>query len=148
MPHFGLMSTAESFSRPEGALMRARLHVRAARRRLRQGKNSAGILTLYDAMLFALRWYVSDPQRRVKAGLERIDPSDDRRAYAALAAAGVIDRGFDYGSFDSLVERAMNEDLAGYDTGKVLADIEGVMTALGVMPFDEAALPAEDPSTF
>lgn len=148
MPHFGLMSTAESFTNPEGALMRARLHLRAARRRLRQGKTSAGILTLYDAMLFALRWYVSDPERRVKAGLDRIDPSDDRLAYAALASAGVIDRGFDYGSFDSLVERAMNEELAGYDTAKVLEDIETVMTALGVMPFDEAALPAEDPSTF
>jgi len=31
MPHFGLMDTKDSFEKPEGALLRARLHIRAAK---------------------------------------------------------------------------------------------------------------------
>ena len=48
----------------EGLRQRARLHIRGGKRRLRQGKISAGIVTLYDALEAAMRSYVDDPEKR------------------------------------------------------------------------------------
>ena len=45
MPHFGLMNP-EELGPKQSALQRARLHIRAGKRRLSQGKISAGIVTL------------------------------------------------------------------------------------------------------
>ncbi len=149
MPHFGLMSTEDSFKTEEGALLRARLHIRSGKRRLRQGKISAGIVTLYDAFLFAMEWYIKSPERK-KALLihESDDLKDDRRLFEVLTRSGVLDGSFDYEAFNRLVEKASNEEMPDYDYDETLRGIESVMTQLGVMPFDEGKLPAEDPSTF
>lgn len=149
MPHFGLMDTKDSFEKPEGALLRARLHIRGAKRRLRQGKISAGIVTLYDAFLFALRWYIaSDERRAALPASEGDDLTDDRTVYALLKRAGVVTGALDYNAFNALVERAGNEEMPHYDYTKVLSDFAACMTELGVLPFDEAGLPPEDPATF
>ena len=47
----------------EGLLLRCRLHIRGGRRRLRQGKIAAGIVTIYDAMTAAMEWYIASPER-------------------------------------------------------------------------------------
>ena len=148
MPHAGLMD--EDALGPEaGPLQRAKLHIRGGRRRLRQGKISAGIVTLYDALLSALKWYVASPERRKKLLVrDGEDMTDDRKVFEVLVRSGVLDTAFDYASFDRLVEKAMDEDMPGYDFAPVLGGIESVMTRLGVMPFDEKDLPPEDPSTF
>jgi hypothetical protein len=149
MPHFGLMNTEDSFTTAEGALLRARLHIRAGKRRLRQGKISAGIVTLYDALLFAMYWYVFPPDRKntlpLRAGE---DLNDDKTLFAVLTRAGVLDGPFDYDAFDKLVERASNEELKEFDYGELMKGIEAVMERLEVMPFDESSLPPEDPATF
>jgi hypothetical protein len=148
VPHFGLMD--EEVLGPEaGPLQRARLHIRAGRRRLRQGKISAGIVTLYDAMLSALRWYTADPGR--KEGLdirEGEDLTDDKIVFGILRRSRVLDGRFDYAEFDRIVEWAMDNEMPGYDHRALLKGVEHVMTELGVMPFEESELPAEDPSTF
>lgn len=148
MPHAGLMD--EDALGPEaGPLQRAKLHIRGGRRRLRQGKISAGIVTLYDALLSALKWYVASPERRKKLLVrDGEDMTDDRKVFEVLVRSGVLDTAFDYASFDRLVEKAMDEEMPGYDFAPVLGGIESVMTRLGVMPFDEKDLPPEDPSTF
>jgi hypothetical protein len=56
-------------------------------------------------------------------------------------------RRFDYAAFDALVETS-NEEMPDYDYSGMLRDFEAFMTGLGVMPFDEAELPPEDPATF
>jgi hypothetical protein len=130
-------------------LQRARLHIRAGRRRLRQGKISAGIVTLYDAMLSALRWYTADPGR--KGGLdirEGEDLTDDKIVFGILTRSRVLDGRFDYAEFDRIVEWAMDNEMPGYDYRVLLKGVEHVMTELGVMPFEESELPVEDPSTF
>jgi hypothetical protein len=144
------MSTSESFESEEGALLRARLHIRGGRRRLRQGKISAGLLTLYDALMFALRWYVASPERRSSLRIrEGDDLKDDRTVFMILKESGVADPSvFDYEAFDKLVEKASGEEMPDFDYEKVLRGFEAFMTRIGVMPFDEALLPAEDPSTF
>ena len=130
-------------------MQRARLHIRGGKRRLRQGKISAGIVTLYDALLAAMKWYVASPERRSRLDIGRDDDmTDDKTVFSVLTRSGVLDGRFDYPAFDMLVEKALNEEIPDYDYSEVLKGMESVMTLLGVMPFDEAELPQEDPATF
>lgn len=129
--------------------MRARLHIRSGKRRLRQGKVASGILTLYDALLFAMEWHVLDPSKKalLKIG-EGDDLRDDKALYSVLVRSGVLDGGFDYEVFDPIIKKSVDDEMAEYDYSGLLSGVEAVMTQLGVMPFDEAALPPEDPSTY
>ncbi len=148
MPHFGLMKE-EELGPVEGPLQRARLHIRGGRRRLRQGKISAGIVTLYDALEGAMRSYAEDPERssclEVRKGE---DLNHEGTLYAVLVRSRVLNGNFDFIAFDRPVEKALHEEMPGYDYTGLLAGVESLMTQLGVMPFDEASLPPEDPKTF
>ncbi len=133
----------------EGPLQRARLHIRGGKRRLRQGKISAGIVTYYDALSSAMQWYIALPARRSKlAVVGDEDLLNDRTAYAVLVRSGVLDGRFDFNAFDRLAEQALLDELPDYEYREVIAGVESVMEQLGVMPFDEADLPPEDPKTF
>jgi hypothetical protein len=148
MPHAGLMNET-ALGPLEGPLQRARLHIRGGKRRLRQGKIAAGIVTLSDALSAAMQWYVASPER--EKGLTIFsgeDLNDDGTAYRVLVRSGALDGTFDFDGFDRLVEHALDHEMPGFDAGEVLAGIESVMTELGVMPFDEASLPPEDAGTF
>ncbi len=148
MPHAGLMNEA-ALGPLEGPLQRARLHVRGGRRRLRQGKVSAGIATLYDALSAAMQWFIASPEQKKKLTIfPGEDLNNDRIAYRILVRSGALDGKFDFDAFDRLTEYALEHELPGFDPAEVLAGIESVMTQLGVMPFDEALLPPEDPATF
>ena len=148
MPHFGLMNE-DALGPVEGPFQRARLHMRGGKRRLRQGKIAAGIVTLYDALSSAMQWYLASPERRSKLVTTRDeDLLHDRTAYAVLVRSGVLDGRFDFDAFDRLTEQALIQEMPGYDYRGLLEGVENVMTRLGVMPFDEADLPPEDPSTF
>jgi hypothetical protein len=133
----------------KGPFQRARLHIRGGKRRLRQGKIAAGIVTLYDSLLAAMEWYRNTPEHRDRlVVMQGDDLNDDKTVYAALVRSGVLDGKFDFVAFDRLTERALDEELPGYDYDELLAGIESVMTQLGVMPFDEGSLPPEDPRTY
>ncbi len=148
MPHFGLMDE-KALGPVRGPLQRARLHIRGGKRRLREGKISAGIVTLYDALEGAMRSYIADSGRLAKLAVGKDeDLNNDKTLYAALVRAGVIDGKLDFEAFDRLLERALNEEMPTYDYRELLSRIEAVMTQLGVMPFDENLLPPEDPKTF
>jgi hypothetical protein len=148
MPHAGLMDE-ETLGPVEGSRQRARLHIRGGKRRLRQGKISAGIVTLYDALEAAMRSYVDDLEKKAKLDIKEGDNlNDDKTSYTVLVRSGVLDGTFDFKAFDRLTEKALNEEIPWFDYHELLAGIESVMTQLGVMPFDEASLPPEDPKTF
>jgi len=148
MPHAGLMDS-DALGPEAAALQRARLHIRGGKRRLRQGKISSGLLTLYDALNAAMEWYIASPERRSNLQItEDDDMKDDKTVFSVLTRSGVIDGNFDYEAFNKLVEMALNREMPDYDYRDVLCGIESVMTQLGVMPFDESELPAEDPATF
>ncbi|HSB35031.1 MAG TPA: hypothetical protein VLG39_11285 [Nitrospirota bacterium] len=148
MPHFGLMDE-NKLGPVEGPLQRARLHIRGGKRRLRQGKIAAGIVTLYDALEGAMKSYVADPAKWAELTIHADENlNDERTLYAVLVRSRVLDGVFDYDSFDRLVETALHQELPGYDYRELLTRFETVMTRLGVMPFDEAALPPEDPATY
>ncbi|HXY53443.1 MAG TPA: hypothetical protein VEM40_02090 [Nitrospirota bacterium] len=133
----------------KGPFQRARLHMRSGKRRLREGKISAGIVTLYDALLGAMESYVNSPENRrhivITAG---DDLRSDKTLYAVLVRSGILDGAFDFEAFSRLTETALEEEMPSYDYHDVLNGIEQIMAQLGVMPFDESKLPPEDPSTF
>jgi len=138
----------ESLGPEEGPLQRAKLHIRCGRRRLRQNKIALGIVTLYDAMVSALKWYVVSPERKEKLHIQyRESLNDDTVIYSILRRSGKLDNSLDYDSFNALVEKALAQEIPDYDYTEFLKNFESVMTQLGVMPFDENILPPEDPST-
>jgi len=148
MPHFGLMDE-RALGPIEGPFQRARLHIRGGKRRLRQEKISAGIVTLYDALLAAMESYVNSPEHKGSLVIkEGDDLKDERTVYAVLVRSGVLDGTFEFETFERLMERALNEEMPGYDYRDLLQGIERVMYQLGVMPFDDADLPPEDPKTY
>lgn len=147
MPHLGLMD-AEALGPEQAALQRARLHLRGARRRLRQGKISAGLVTLHDTLTSAVDWFLSSDARRSRAVISPAEARSDRGRYDALVRSGVLDGAFDFASFDRLIDRALAQEVSGVDHAAILRGIESVLTQLGVLPFDESALPAEDPGTY
>jgi hypothetical protein len=147
MPHFGLMDETQ-MSPAAAALQRARLHVRGGRRRLRQGKLAAGISTIYDALVSAMRWYGLTHSREL--GLADHDDAleDDRRLFGLLVRANVLDGGFEFDRLQSLMERAVTRQPLDFAWPAELAAVETQLTRLGVLPFDESTLPPEDPATF
>jgi hypothetical protein len=148
MPHAGLMD--EGALGPEaGLLQRARLHIRGGKRRLRQGKVSAALVTLYDALIAAMEWYFVSPERTNRLVIKNGDNlRDDKVLYTILVRSGALDGKFDYVAFDNLVGDIIYGKVMDYDSESVVRGIESVMVQLGVMPFNEGELPAEDPSTF
>ena len=148
MPHFGLMDE-RALGPVEGPFQRARLHIRGGKRRLREGKISAGIVTLYDALLSAMEAYVNSTENRKRIVLKAGDDlSNDKIVYAVLVRSGILDGAFDFEAFSRLTDTALHEEMPGYDYRDVLKGIEQVMVQLRVMPFDESKLPPEDPSTY
>jgi hypothetical protein len=128
----------------EGPLMRARLHIRSGRLRLMDGPSDEGIVILYDALNSALFYWAAknggEPLARLK---------DEKEIYAALVRSGVLDGKFNYARFEQIVERALAGGLESEGFRKELwLGLERVFTCLGVMPFDEGALPPEKPETF
>ncbi len=147
MPHFGLID-GDAHDAVQQLFLRARLHIRGGKRRLRQGKISLGILTIYDALNTALQWYISIPEHRRDLKIqERDNLKDDENVFDILVRSGVIDRRAMYNELNKLVDMALNKDMSSYDYTEMLNDIEAVMTQLEVMPFDESILPPEDPAT-
>lgn len=147
MPHFGLMD--EYKMQPhEAALMRARLHIRSGMRRLRQGMLKEGLLTLYDSLYFGMRFYILSPDNKDRfAGADGIQRTEEMALYKMLRHAGVVDGSFDFESFFVLVEKLIDGADDEINTAEALKGYDKIMTQLGIMPFDESALPPEDPKT-
>jgi hypothetical protein len=130
------------------ALQRSRLHLRGGKRRLRQGKTSAGIVAIYDALTSAMEWFCAAPDRRSRLRDAPEAFLDDRSLYATLVRTGILNGNFDFDLFDRVVDRALASEIASKDISGVVKGVESVLTQLGVLPFDESDLPPEDPSTF
>lgn len=143
MPHFGLMDSTQ-MSEEDAALMRARLHLRGGKRRLREGLAVAGIVALYDALLFGMRYYLARQERCEKANLaENIDLWDVVALFHTLASAGIFDDPYAFDRLSLIVERVLWQESFSFDADATLAEVETMLTKLGVIPFNEAALPGE-----
>jgi hypothetical protein len=148
MPHFGLMDETQ-MGREEAALTRAKLHIRGGRRRLRQGKQAAGIAALFDALISAVKWYVLSNRESMAAHIDNDeDLEDDEKLLELLVRPGIVQLSFDLDRFRSRLNSALEDRLTDAVAKELSAQMEEIMTGLGVLPFDENTLPPEDPSTF
>lgn len=149
MPHYDLMD-ATQMTEEDAALMRARLHLPGGRRRLSEGLNAAGIAALYDALLFGMRYYIARQERCEKIDIaENADLWDAVALFHTLARAGIFDDPYAFNHLSLTVERAVWEESFSFDADSTLAEVEQMLTKLGVMPFNESTLPGESlaPST-
>ena len=63
-----------------------------------------------------------------------------------LRHAGVLDGSFDFESYFVLMEKLIDGVDVEINSTEALKGYDKLMTQLGVMPFDESALPPEDPT--
>lgn len=146
-PHFGLMD--ESRMTPdEAALMRAKLHWRCGVRRVREDKTSAGIATLYDALLSGMRWYILTELAENIENFSAENLENERYVFSLLRKKGVIDSALDTAKVQDIVDQALMEEDVRSDQDWFLNELEKFLTHLNILPFDESALPPEDSATF
>ena len=148
MPHFGVIDE-DALGPVEGPLMRAKLHLRSGRRRFERGMPADGIVIVFDALCSAMQWYIAAPERRRALKLNPGDDLlDDRNLYAVLVRSRVLDGRLDFEEVDAFVAKALAGKTENFDWRRFMAEMECVFTQLGVMPFDEKALPEETPEPF
>jgi len=126
----------------EAALMRARLHLRGGKHRLQEGLSAAGIAALYDAVLFGMRYYIAK-HKRCASFVENTDLWDATSLFHALTRAGVFDDPLTFNRFNLIVERVLWQGSFSFDADTTLAEVEKILAKLGILPFDESALPNE-----
>ncbi len=147
MPHAGLMEE-KSMPLEDGLLLRAKLHIRGGKRRLRPGKISAGLVTLYDAFCAALELQTVLASSKQKLLInEDENLNDDKTVYEILVRSKIVDGSFNFNEFDEIVNRALVEEIREFDYKPLVEKFERLMVELGIMPFGEDSLPPEDPST-
>jgi hypothetical protein len=130
----------------EVLFVRARLHKHTGTLRLREGKISLGIVTLYCALNSAMQWYVACPEHAKKLFVKSTDNlNDDNILFEILSRSGVITSGFDYSGFSELVDDALYKNMSEFNYSSILTNVESVMNQLGILPFDESGLPVDDP---
>lgn len=145
-PHFGLMD-AEKMDRAEAARLRACLHWRGGRRRLRQGKTALAVVTLYDALVSGLRWYLLVNGVGAKAGAAQTELENDGYLFSQAERAGLFDASLELPRLQALVEQALRKEVIDADQEWFVERVEGVLTRIGILPITEATLPPEDPET-
>ncbi len=93
-----------------------------------------------------MQWYILSPEHQEQLGVTGADLIHDKDLFAVLSRGGVLDCSFDFDEFERLTQQALDDPSIRFDAPSVLAQVERVMTALGLMPFDETALPPENPA--
>jgi uncharacterized protein (DUF2267 family) len=141
-PHFGRMD-ADRMSPEDALLMRAKLHWSSGLQRLRGNRIPNGILTVYDALLSGMRWYIlvhlrHEPEEGLQKKLE-----DEEYLFSLLRDHGLIDRTSDLDHLLEAVDRVLRDQEPGADTERIVSGLTKFLTRLGVLPFDEAELPPE-----
>ncbi|MBU0967417.1 MAG: hypothetical protein KKA54_13670 [Proteobacteria bacterium] len=146
-PHFGLMDETK-MSKVDALLLRCKLHWRCGVRRMRDNKAGTGLATLYDALLSAMRWYILTylHQELGDNGEEKLE--NERFVFSLLRRAGILDKSFDLKFIEETVDRALMEEDISSEQARVITQLEQFLTRIGVLPFDGAQLPPEDPATF
>ncbi|WP_455463941.1 hypothetical protein [Candidatus Hodarchaeum mangrovi] len=151
MPHFGLMKP-EDMKEDEAVFFRARLHVRGAKRRLREGKVSLGFVTLYDALISGMQYWVLSPDLKNYVKLKEFDDiTDDVNLFQILKRSKVICDTFslcDFQLLQKLMEEALMKELKLSQIETHLEKFEVLLEYLKILPFNELDLPPEDPNTY
>ena len=142
MQHQGSINVTKLIN-AEAALLCSRLYLRAGKRYLQEGLLSAGIAALYDAILFAMHYYIAESAYHRNLNLSRDDLWDYAALYHKLAKAGIFDDPNAFNHLSLIVERSLWKGSLTFDANSVLAEVEKILSKLGVMPFNESILKSE-----
>jgi hypothetical protein len=115
------------------ALLCARLNLHSGKRHLKKGYSAAGVVKLYDAVLFGMRYYITR-HKRCASFMKNIDLWDATGLFYGLARAGVFDDLQAFNRFSLLVERALWQKACSFDTEFILTEVEQMLMKLGVIP--------------
>ena len=138
MLHSGWMDLTQGTD-ARTALVCARLHLRNAKRHLHKGLSAAGMIALYDSMLFGMRHYIAR-HTGCASFVKNTDLWDATNMFHALARAGVFDDPLVFNRLSLATERALWQESFSFDANSTLADVEKMLMKLGVMAFDESVL--------
>jgi hypothetical protein len=145
MPHFGLID--EKLPEIEQCLLRARIHIRGGKERIKKGEISAGIAALYDAFIFSLYWYfLSDDMLKPLLFNGDGTYNDEEILYLILLSCGKIDGTFDLKGFLKLTIKAINNELNEVND-TFIQEFDSLMEQLKVLPYNENRLPQEQSIT-
>ena len=125
---------------PRTALICARLNLRGGKRRLQSGFSAAGVVALYDAVLFGMHYYITK-HKRCTPFVKNVDPWDATSLFHALAHTGVFDDPLSFNRLSLIVERALWQGSFAFDAESTLAEVEKILMKLGVIPFHRSTLP-------
>lgn len=138
MPFSDLIHTSQVSEKDE-ALKQSRFRLRGGKRCLQRGSTAAGLMALYESLIFGMHYYIARHER-CTSFLEKTDLWDAVALYHALAGAGVFDDPLMFNRFSLSVERALWQETSFADSEITLTEVENLLTKLGVIPFKEAAL--------
>jgi hypothetical protein len=123
-------------------------HLRVGREQLAGGKISLGLITLYDALITAMSWFMAIPENRKRIIIRKGDDlNKDKVIFNILARCGIIGRGLNYDAFNGIVEEALKKDMSEFDFELTIKEIENVMGDLGILSYEENGLPETPQST-
>ena len=118
------------------ALICAHFRLRGGKRRLQKGLTAAGVVALYDSLLFGMRYYMTRHER-FALSLEEIDLWDAVSMFQALTRAGVFEDSLTFNRFSLIVERTLWQGSFSFDANAVVAEVEKMLATLGVLPFNK-----------
>jgi hypothetical protein len=132
MSHYDFINLTQ-MTEPRAAFVCARLNLRFGKRRLQKGLTVAGIIALYDSILFGMQYYIIS-HKHCASLVEKVDLRDAAGLFDALTRAGVFDDPLVFNRFSLMVERALWQESFLLDAGTILAEVETILAKLGVGP--------------
>jgi len=123
---------AVSMTDARTALICAHLNFRGGKRRLQKGLKTAGVAALYDSVFFGMHYYIAK-HKHCASMLKDTDLWDSAILFHVLARAGVFDDLLLFNRFSLMVEHALWQGSSLVDVDSILAEVEGMLTRLGVM---------------
>src|ERR1044071_9632332 len=118
------------------ALICARFNLRGGKRRLQKGLTAAGMVALYDSILFGMRYYITRHERCASL-LDDIDLWDALNMFEALTRAGLFEDPLTFNRLSLIVERPLWQGSLSLEAKTVLMEVEKMLVTLGVLPFPE-----------
>lgn len=128
------------------ALVCARFNLRGGKRRLQKGLTAAGLVALYDSVLFGMRYYITRHEGCAPF-LEEIDLWDALDMFEALTRAGIFEDPLTFNRLSLIVERTLWQGSLSLEADAVLNDVEKMLATLGVLPFHKNILPGQPERT-
>ena len=119
------------------ALICARLRFRAGKHCLQKGLTTKGIAALYDSVLFGMQYYIANHHAFPRKNIELWNAAS---MFQVLARIGLFEDSRTFNRFTLVVERALWQGLFSSDADVILAQVEELLTKLGVISFDNKVL--------